>query len=389
MYDIIMVDQGEWNFDANWEQLLSQAPMAKRISYTDRDCLGAIQAAAKVAKTKYFFYVPGDLNVWVDEGFDFSFEHPETDPEMTYHWDALEDDVLFDGVYPYKGVKLFPRKAFLDIPPHQSYFSDFSTIDGIEKIKSITPMVKQIKETSGYTSGFPDIFFLSYDEPHADDSFAKLQKRFPRAKHIHGIKGIHLAHQEAAHQSLTKFFYVVDADCEPDDDFSFSWMPPENDPSMVTVWFARNAANGLTYGYGGIKLFPREEVLDQAWREPQIDFTRSVTEHFRLIPETVCTTHINLEPFQAWRSGFREAAKLSWRLQENPFDGVCAQRLHGWTTGHLLGPDHMSDNPLDGYVRDGAQHGAAWAQLNIEISDKINDYDWLNGQFQSYLYERF
>ena len=57
-----------------------------------------------------------------------------------------------------------------------------------------------------------DIVFISYQEPNADENYNKLLKRFPLAKRVHGVKGIHQAHIEAAKKACTKMFYVVDGD---------------------------------------------------------------------------------------------------------------------------------------------------------------------------------
>ena len=57
-----------------------------------------------------------------------------------------------------------------------------------------------------------DVFFLSYDEPFADENFELLKMFAPHAKRVHGIKGIFDAHKECARQSKTGHFYVCDAD---------------------------------------------------------------------------------------------------------------------------------------------------------------------------------
>ena len=49
-----------------------------------------------------------------------------------------------------------------------------------------------------------DIFFISYQEPNADVNFAILQDRFPIAQRVHGVKGIHQAHKEAAKKARNK-----------------------------------------------------------------------------------------------------------------------------------------------------------------------------------------
>jgi len=51
-----------------------------------------------------------------------------------------------------------------------------------------------------------DIIFISYNEPQADENFARLKARFPYAQRVQGIKGIHQAHIAAAKKAFTKMF---------------------------------------------------------------------------------------------------------------------------------------------------------------------------------------
>ena len=48
-----------------------------------------------------------------------------------------------------------------------------------------------------------DIVFISYNELAADDNYALLKARFPMAKRVHGVKGIHQAHIKAAKKCFT------------------------------------------------------------------------------------------------------------------------------------------------------------------------------------------
>ena len=61
-----------------------------------------------------------------------------------------------------------------------------------------------------------DIVFISYKEPNADDNWEALKSRFPNAKRIHGVKGIHQAHIAAANKCFTKMFWIVDGDAMTD-----------------------------------------------------------------------------------------------------------------------------------------------------------------------------
>ena len=59
-----------------------------------------------------------------------------------------------------------------------------------------------------------DIVFISYNEALADHNYKTLCERFPIAQRVQGVKGIHQAHIEAAKVSVTKMFWVVDADAQ-------------------------------------------------------------------------------------------------------------------------------------------------------------------------------
>ncbi len=57
-----------------------------------------------------------------------------------------------------------------------------------------------------------DIFYISYDEPNAEENWADLMNKVPWAKRIHGVKGFDAAHKAAANQSETERFITVDGD---------------------------------------------------------------------------------------------------------------------------------------------------------------------------------
>ena len=159
-----------------------------------------------------------------------------------------------------------------------------------------------------------DVFFLSYDEPHADVNYADLCNKVPWAKRIHGVKGSDHAHQAAAEQSETDWVLTVDADNIVDPKF-FDLdldMPPE---IRAFSWCGRNNVNGLRYGNGGLKLWHKDHVLKMKTHEnadsdrAQVDFCWE--EGYRNFPKTYSETIINPSPFIAWRAGFREGVKMT------------------------------------------------------------------------------
>ena len=69
-----------------------------------------------------------------------------------------------------------------------------------------------------------DIFFISYQEPNADTNWESLRDRFPYARRLHGVTGLHKAHRMAAKLVATDYFWVVDGDSTIVEDFNF--IPP-------------------------------------------------------------------------------------------------------------------------------------------------------------------
>ena len=65
-----------------------------------------------------------------------------------------------------------------------------------------------------------DIVFISYQEPNADENYKRILKRFPQCKRIHGVKGIHQAHIEAAKLCNTPMFWIIDGDADIVEDFN-------------------------------------------------------------------------------------------------------------------------------------------------------------------------
>lgn len=211
-----------------------------------------------------------------------------------------------------------------------------------------------------------DLFFISYDEPNADDNWALLSRIAPAAKRIHGVKGIREAHLACAEVAQTSNFWVVDADNEViDRDFTLRLAAWDRD--YVHVWHARNPVNGLQYGWGGVKLFPRRAILTLA--EMPLDMTTSLP--LKVVPKVKSVTRFNTSPFETWRAAFRECAKLTMGRD----DPETAQRLSTWMT---TAAGFHADECLDG-----AHAGHAFALETPEAIARINDYDWLRERFEA------
>lgn len=219
-----------------------------------------------------------------------------------------------------------------------------------------------------------DIFFISFDEPNADENWHRLKSRFARAKRVNGIKGINNAHAECANQSITKMFWTVDADTVVDNTFGFDYPVMPWDEKYLHVWYSRNPVNNLEYGYGSIKLWPCAVAKKKtgSW----LDFTTTVGK-IKIIEQTVSTTRFNTDPFNSWKSGFREAVKLS-RSAVLSNDSESFERLCEWT---FAKDAEYSDIAVQGVI-DGINFFVN-AYETPERLQLINDFEWLKLKFKT------
>ena len=219
-----------------------------------------------------------------------------------------------------------------------------------------------------------DIVFISYQELSADENYAALKARFPMAKRVHGIKGIHQAHIKAAKKCFTKMCWIVDADAIILNDFNFDYVVPEHQLDHVHVWRSRNPINNLEYGYGGVKLFPRKLTVNMD--TSKTDMTTSISDKFKAMPQIANITAFNTDPFNTWKSAFRECVKLSSRVIDRQKDNETNARLVAWCT--------KATGDFAEYAMLGAKSGAAYGarnKINKEALSKINDFDWLEERF--------
>ena len=224
-----------------------------------------------------------------------------------------------------------------------------------------------------------DIIFISYQEPNADKNYDKLRKRFPNAKRIHGVKGIHQAHIAASKLCNTEMFWVVDGDAEVLDDFNFNYPVATDELETVHVWRSKNPINDLVYGYGGIKLLPTKMTINMD--TTKTDMTTSISNRFKAVQEVSNITKFNTDEFNTWKSAFRECAKLASKTIKRQKDDETQKRLEIWTT---VG----SDRQFGRFAIAGAIAGRDFGNANRYNPAKlslINDFDWLLKKFKGKL----
>ena len=165
-----------------------------------------------------------------------------------------------------------------------------------------------------------DIIYLSYDEPNAEENYADLITKAPWAKRVHGVEGSDAAHKACAELSETDRFITVDGDNKIRESFLLQELDFERHTDLehsVISWCGRNQINGLLYGNGGLKCWPKEYVLNMRTHEnadpdnqaAQVDFCWDL----KYIQQNSCYSDVynNATPQQAWRAGFREGVKMA------------------------------------------------------------------------------
>jgi hypothetical protein len=224
-----------------------------------------------------------------------------------------------------------------------------------------------------------DIVFISYDESNADKNYQTLlnKKLENNIYRIHGVKGIHQAHLEAAKIVKTPMFWVTDGDAVIDQDFNFDHLVPRYDRYIVHVWYSKNPINKLEYGYGGIKLLPKKQTLEMSL--DSADMTSSISTGFRIMETVSNITEFNTDPFNTWKSAFRECVKLSSKIILGQIDQETENRLSVWCTEGI-------EEKFGEYAIAGALAGKSYGEKNAGNTpalNLINDFDWLKSQFES------
>lgn len=338
MYDIFYIGPA----DEQWNELNRRFPLSRRVD--------DFQTAQKKSFTVYFWVVWKDVTVSQDFNFDYKVSK----------WDDGYIHVFRNRDF-YDGICLFPKKTV--ISSRELDYRWFARKKEINIVAS-TPRLF-------------DIVFISYHEPDADLHYKMLTERVGRNVYrVDGVKGIHNAHKQAASLVSTEMFWVVDADAVIVDNFNFDYQVIRHNYNTVYVWRSSNPINNLEYGYGGVKLLPTKETLNMDMNSA--DMTTSISPKFQAVPALSNITAFNTNPFNTWRSAFRECCKLASKSIDRQDDEETTERLDAWCK---LNSEAQYGNY--GYL--GALAGRKYGQENagnLPALSKINDFDWLKEQFE-------
>ena len=218
-----------------------------------------------------------------------------------------------------------------------------------------------------------DVFFLSYLETNRERNWFSLKTKVPQARWVHGVKGLTLAHRICADLSHTDFFFVVNGDNEICSGFKFKTSADKLKPA-VYCWRSLNPVNGLIYGFGGVKLFPKRLFLSSS---SFVDLSTSLKGGYEVVNEMASVTQFNASALEAWRGAFRECAKLASGCVKGQKWNETKKRLSSWC-------EKGEEKAFGKYVLLGAEQGKAYGEENKnnkKALSRINDFDWLNHVF--------
>ena len=221
-----------------------------------------------------------------------------------------------------------------------------------------------------------DIVFISYDEINADLNYNILKERFPRAKRLHGVKGMENALYEAAQLSETDYYFAVFAKTRLHEDFNFDFLPDRLEGDKHHIFHCKNLVNDLEYGHMGVILYNCNMVTaSHDYEKLGLDYTLS--HRHGVVPIVSCYGEFNTSPFETWRAAFRETIKLAQMMDEAPTTET-QHRLNVWCS--------VAHGEYSEYCTAGANHGVEFYNLYKDDMTELKKsfrWEWLQDYFNS------
>lgn len=213
------------------------------------------------------------------------------------------------------------------------------------------------------------VFFVSNGESNADENWKHLTRLYPNAIRVDKIDGRRkMFHRCVELAGDATQFFVVTGKTYVTDLNVFNY-PVETINNAHIVFHAKNMSNRLQYGHMGIVCYNSNLVLNTP-ANFGLDFTqysKTVT-----IPITASEAYFATTPFEAWRTAFREAVKLSMS------DSTDAQLwLDRWTA--------FAEGQNADWVIKGAEEGVQFAEQHKNNPDELQntvDWNWLQKRFE-------
>jgi hypothetical protein len=166
----------------------------------------------------------------------------------------------------------------------------------------------------------------------------------------------------------------------------------------VVSWAGKNEINGLIYGNGGIKCWPKAVVENMRTHEAapdtdkraQVDFCWNI--NYVQMNNVYCNVMNNASPLQAWRAGFREGVKMGLVDGDIVDPAKLKTTVHKKNYQRLLTWMSVGEDSLNGlWAVYGARLGCHMTNvLRTEWDWKnVRDFDWLTNYFNTEIFPQF
>ena len=216
-----------------------------------------------------------------------------------------------------------------------------------------------------------DIVYLTYAEPNRERNFADLLRTYQHAKRVHGVVGMNRAFRVAAAAASTDWFILIDGDNHLTGKVDLRSIGPPQVGAEITVFRAYNPITGGAFGYGGIKVFRKHQLLYTSDGEVDPAYgggVRSIQADARV----ASVTEFNTSAKSTWKAAFREVAMLKanhypWALSRED----AARQVNMWK-------NPLADAAFATFARDGARAGEEFAMAKLAELGNINDPIWLD-----------
>lgn len=216
-----------------------------------------------------------------------------------------------------------------------------------------------------------EIFFISFAENNCEINWQRLLDLYPKAKRIHGIKGIDRAHLCCDQLSQTDHYWTIDGDNYLTELLDFN---PTVDLHMFKAYDP--VFNDYTF-LGGIKLWKKSSIINPNMEKG--DFCLNATKNKQTEDRSFSRTDYNSNEFDAWKTSFRHCVKLmSPILQGRPNAKNIDFYINRWKSSHLYNTKN-AEWCYRGYLD--AEKFVSESKLELTYLNKINDYEFLKEFF--------
>jgi hypothetical protein len=185
-----------------------------------------------------------------------------------------------------------------------------------------------------------------------------------------------LALEAAANASTTPWYFAVFAKTRLHEGFDFSFVPDYMQQPKHYIFNCRNVSNGLEYGHMGMVLYNCAGIRSTN-RAGNFGLDYTLSFPHESIPLLSCHGEFATTPYHAWRTAFRETAKLAYFESVEPT--VDNQyRLNIWL--------NRAEGNNSEWVLRGAQDGYDFYTATQGELDKLKQsfrWEWLRSYFES------